>query len=96
MATSRKKSPVVIFDRRSPTGKEKRPDHPDFRTTEEHKKAKLTGVRKNEMALQWEFWILGNIERTVSFDAVMKDKNALTKVHAELFGFHMPPKEFMR
>jgi hypothetical protein len=37
------------------------------------------------MVMQWEFWILGNCERTVSFAVAQADKNALTKVHVELF-----------
>lgn len=79
------------------TGKYKRPNHPDFWDTTECKKNKLTGVRQNRMAMQWEFWILGNLERTVSFLAVSIDKDALTKAHAEVF--HMipdDPKLFVR
>ena len=67
----------------------KRPNHPDFMDSSELKKIKFTGVRPNQMALQWEFWILGNVEKTVSFVNVKNDKFALTRAHVELF--HMTP-----
>ena len=81
--TKRRTTPIVHHN--AETGKSKRPDHPDFWDTAECKANKLTGIRRNVMVMQWEFWILGNCERTVSFAVAQADKNALTKVHVELF-----------
>jgi hypothetical protein len=83
------------FNRKAPTGSFKRPNHNDFRTTDEHKKNKTTGVRKNDMALQWEFWILGEIKKTVSFKEVQADPQALKKAHMELFAFNMDERNII-
>lgn len=85
-----------LFDRKAPTGKSKRPDHQDFWTTEECKQKKLTGIRQNNIAMQWEFWILGRVERTVSFAVVKKDPLALTRAHVDLFAMVPDPKLFQR
>lgn len=74
----------------------KRPNHPDFMTSEELKKKEFSGVRKNDIALQWEFWILGDMVRTVSFEAVVKDKYILTRVHCDVFYMTADPKLFKR
>lgn len=79
------------FDVNAKTEGFKRPAHVDFMTTEEHKKNKTTGVRQNQNALQWEFWILGEMVRAVSFQEVQRDRHALTKAHYEVF-FMGPPK----
>jgi hypothetical protein len=41
------------------------------------------------MGLQWEFWILGELEKIVTYQEVQLDQYALTKAHVELF--HMAP-----
>jgi hypothetical protein len=73
------------FKHNAKTEKFKRPDHPDFKTTEEHKKANFSGVRKNDMTLQYEFWILGEIVKTVHFLTAKQDKDALKNTHLEVF-----------
>ena len=65
----------------------KRPNHVDFKTTEEHKRNKTTGVRKNDMTMTYEFWILGEIVHRVDFKTVALDKDALAKAHLEVFKF---------
>lgn len=74
----------------------KRPDHPDFMDSSELKKIKFSGVRQNNIGLQWEFWILGKVERTVSFADVAKDSLALTRAHVDLFAMTPDPALFKR
>lgn len=93
---SEKKKSTIIFDPKAKTEKFRRPDHPDFRTAEEHKKAKFTGIRRNEIGLQWEFWILGDLVKVVSFQEVAGDPYALTKAHVDLFAMTPDPQLFKR
>lgn len=65
----------------------KRPNHVDFMTSAEHKKNKTTGIRKNDMAMEYEFWILGEIVQKVSFKEVATTPEALEKAHLEVFKF---------
>lgn len=65
----------------------KRPNHPDFKTSSELKQAKFTGLRENNMALEYEFWVLGEIRKTVKFIDAQKDPMALQKAHMEVFLF---------
>lgn len=87
--SSQLKKTTIVFDTTAPSGEQRRPDHTDFMTTAELKKIEFTGMRQNNMALQWEFWILGEMRKSVSFATVASDKFALTKAHRELF--HMKP-----
>lgn len=91
-----KKRTTPIIRHNAETGNFKRPNHPDFWNTDECKKGKLTGIRQNRQLAQWEFWILGNLEKTVSFLATSIDKNALTRAHVELFHMDPPPGLFDR
>ena len=79
-----------IIQHNAKTESFKRPNHPDFHTTEEHRKNEFTGIRKNDLVLQYEFWILGKIEKTVSFEEVAKNKFALEQAHIELFHMAAP------
>jgi hypothetical protein len=74
----------------------KRPNHPDFMDANELKKIEFTGIRQNNLGLQWEFWILGSIEKTVTFQAVALDPLALTKAHMEIFHMAADPNSFKR
>lgn len=89
-------TPIIESPGNTKTESFKRPDHPDFWTTEELKKKEFSGVRQNNIALQWEFWILGNMERAVSFEAVAKDKYILTKTHCDVFYMTPDPMLFKR
>lgn len=90
----RKVTPLVKANAK--TESFKRPNHPDFWDSSECKKNKFTGIRQNNIALQWEFWILGNLERTAAFADVAKDKFLLTKIHVELFQMTPEPNVFAR
>lgn len=68
----------------------KRPNHNDFATTAELKEREFTGMRKNELARQWEFWIIGEIRATVAFEIAEVDPTALSRMHVEVF--QMIPK----
>lgn len=94
--TNKRTSPIVGDPGKTKTEKFKRPDHPDFMTSEELKKKKFTGIRHNTIALRWEFWILGDMVRSVAFEAVAKDKYALTKAHIEIFHMTPDPAVFKR
>jgi hypothetical protein len=74
----------------------KRPDHPDFWDSAECKRKEFSGIRKNDMALRWEFWILGEMVKEVTYQQVAKDEFALTKAHMEVFYMPADPKEFKR
>lgn len=91
---NKKVTPLVKSPGQQKTESFKRPNHSDFWDTSECKKNKLTGIRKNDMVLQWEFWILGNIEKTVSFQEVANDPQALNKAHCELFAMNPLPDTF--
>ena len=73
----------------------KRPDHDDFRTHAELKKAEFSGVRHNSVTQEWEIWILGDI-RALGPKA---DVNAFAAAYEEVFGienveivsFEVPP-----
>lgn len=60
-----------------------RPNHDDFRTTEELKKAQFTGVRQNEISRNWEFWILGEIKKAIHESEAYPE--VLAAAHLELF-----------
>jgi chromosome condensin MukBEF complex kleisin-like MukF subunit len=94
--TGKKLPPLIRDPRKQQTEKFKRPNHPDFWTSAECKANKFSGVRKNDMALRWEFWILGNMEREVSYEQVTKDQYALTRAHCEVFYMTPDPKLFKR
>lgn len=88
--------PLTRSPKKTKTESFKRPNHPDFMDSSELKKIRFSGVRQNQMALQWEFWILGNVERTVSFADVAKDSLALTRAHVDLFAMTPDPALFKR
>jgi hypothetical protein len=90
------KKKTIIFDPNAKTESFKRPNHPDFMTSSELKKIEFSGVRKNEHVLEWEFWILGEVRKTVHFTEVAKDQYALTRAHVELFQMTPDPKLFKR
>lgn len=69
------------------SGEFKRPDHPDFQTSSELKKAEWTGVRQNEISREWEFWIVGEIKKRIPEAEAFPD--VLTAAHIELFGLRI-------
>lgn len=69
------------------SGEFKRPDHPDFMTSTELKKAEWTGVRQNEISREWEFWIVGEIKKRIPEAEAFPD--VLHAAHIELFGLRV-------
>jgi hypothetical protein len=86
-----KKVPLII---RSPKNQRtehfKRPDHPDFMDATELKKTKFSGLRANQVGLQTEIWVLGEIVVAVSFAAPLSE---LERKYKEVFGFHMDKEQ---
>lgn len=64
----------------------KRPNHYDFMTTSELKKTTFSGLRHNSLADNAEIWILGRLERVITFPEVQLDPLAINKAWAEVFG----------
>lgn len=93
---TRKVTPTIRSPSLIRTEHFKRPDHPDFMDANELKKRQWSGIRKNQMSLQWEFWILGKIEKEVSFQQTHDDPDALKKTHIELFQMSPEPHTFKR
>lgn len=92
----KKTIPLVHSPKNQKTENFKRPDHPDFMTSSELKQIGFTGIRQNNLAVQWEFWVLGNVEKTVSFQDVARDSLALTRAHMEVFYMAADPAIFKR
>jgi hypothetical protein len=54
----------------------KRPDHPDFMTQGELKKAEFSGMRYNTLSEEVELWLLGEIKKVVTKNELALDPNA--------------------
>ena len=63
----------------------KLPDDPSWWTSVERRKNKWTGVCENGMTGDMEFWIVGELKKTVSALARSVDPNAMNKAHLEVF-----------
>lgn len=59
----------------------KRPDHNDFRSSEELKKLQFTGVRRNSITEEWEIWLLGDRKAYGS----VSDVDAFAAAYREVF-----------
>jgi len=81
-----KLNPILQGIRQQRTEEFRRPDHNDFMTTSELAKCRFSGVRDNVLASQYEIWVAGKAEVTVTYLAVAADPLALTKAYSELFG----------
>lgn len=64
----------------------KRPDHSDFMTHAELKKADWTGVRHNSITDDFEFWIAGSIIKHVTTQMRESNPDAMLEAHKEVFG----------
>jgi hypothetical protein len=80
-----KLNPILYNLRQSVEEEYKRSNHPDFLTTSELKVREWSGVRKNSITDDYEFWVAGEIIKTVSLAAVKKDPFLLERTHIELF-----------
>lgn len=66
---------------------ENRPNHPDFMTSSELRKAKFSGMRHNSISNEMEIWIDGVMEKAVSIVEMQNDPYVLDKAYKEAFGF---------
>lgn len=62
-----------------------RPNHNDFKTTDELKKEEFTGVRSNTITGDFEFWFFGEIVKIVTKEIQETDPGAIYKAHKEVF-----------
>ncbi len=63
----------------------KRPDHPDFMTSSELKKADWSGIRHNSITQNCEIWLLGEMKASVSPEMVELNHHAIDEAYAEVF-----------
>lgn len=61
-----------------------RPNHPDFMLSSELKATQWTGVRQNEITREWEFWIVGEVKKTIPEAEAFPE--VLAQAHIDLFG----------
>ena len=64
----------------------KRPNHPDFMTTNELKAASFSGQRTNSLTSNWELWVLGEVVAHVTPSQVAIDPQIINKTVAFHFG----------
>lgn len=74
-----KNNPILQNIRQQFSGEVHRPGHMDFMTTLEFAATQRSGIRDNEIAQQFEMWIVGECVFTVSYDEVIMDKEAWNK-----------------
>jgi hypothetical protein len=63
----------------------KRPNHPDFMTSSELKKAEWSGIRHNSISEACEIWLLGTIQASISPQMVELNNHAIDEAYAEVF-----------
>ena len=83
-----KLNPILHNLSKAASGEDKRSDHPDFATSSELKKREWSGVRLNSITDTYEFWVAGEIRKTLPMVAVQADYMSLERAHVELFGIH--------
>jgi len=81
-----KLNPILFNLSKSITEDVKRPDHPDFLTSSELKAKEWSGVRLNSLIDTFEFWVAGEVRKTIAAELVRADYMLLEKAHVELFG----------
>ena len=86
MANEQDRSGHQKFDRLAKTEHFKRSSHNDFATSAELAKRKFSGWRQNSITQRYELWILGEVKKEVTAEAVAADKMALAKAQIEYFG----------
>ena len=83
-----KLNPILHNIKKQETEEFKRPNHPDFMTSAELRAAEWSGMRKNELALCYEIWIVGEVKKSIPFKEATDE--ALAKAHVEVFHMKMP------
>jgi hypothetical protein len=81
----RKRKTLTLHKLNPVTESFKRPDHNDFYTSPELKAKSFSGLRKNELSMEYEFWIEGEIRERVSFTEIRNDNMAMSKAHDRIF-----------
>lgn len=67
----------------------KRPDHPDFMTHGELKKAEFSGLRNNSLTGEVEVWAVGELKETVTRNMLLLDPSlAIAQAIERVFGIH--------
>lgn len=82
-------APAIITREGHSVGKSeefKRPDHNDFLTSTELKKAKFSGVRHNSITDMQEIWILGRLEGSMAMSMVAAFPKKWEELYRDVFG----------
>ena len=66
----------------------KRPDHTDFMSSEELKKAGFSGLRRNNLAGQAEVWICGELTIAITDDELRRNPQAINIAMEDAFAVH--------
>lgn len=81
-----KHNPILNNIKKQFSGELFRPDHTDFMTTKEFAATQKSGIRDNELAQQFEMWIVGECVFAVTYASLILDKDAFAKASKEYFG----------
>lgn len=57
----------------------------DERTFAQLAEQRFSGIRANDLWLRFELWILGRLERTISYSEFFNEPEALNKMYSEYF-----------
>jgi hypothetical protein len=88
-----KLNPILHNLKNAVSGEDKRSDHADFALSSELKERKWSGLRLNSLTDTYEFWIIGEVRKTLAASEVRKDYLSLERAHIELFGLHVGRKQ---
>lgn len=67
----------------------KRSEHNDYATTSELKDRQYSGLRHNTVLEVIEFWVVGNLERSIPARDGIPDPHALRTAYEEVFGMEI-------
>lgn len=84
------KKSTIVFDPRARTESYKRPDHPDFMTSDELKKRGFSGLRSNSISNNIEIWIDGEVRKTLTYGELAVNPMAMSQAYEEIFGLRSP------
>ena len=81
-----KNNPILANIKKQFSGEVHRPGHVNFMNSSEIAKAKVSGIRDNELGQQFELWLEGELVITVTYDEALADKDLFSKRQIEYFG----------
>ena len=61
----------------------------DSRTFSQLAEQKFSGIRANDLWLRFEIWILGRLDRTLSYTEFFNRPESLNELYAEAFGLNV-------